>query len=94
MRRHVAGVLTVIDDAANLLPLAPTIHKIFENRDFVIVPKVTEARAEAGAGDYLSPQFATHILSISAAEFWLAYHRVLAQYLNKMSSPFLLACFV
>jgi hypothetical protein len=83
-----------IDDSVNLLPLRPDIHKCFDKRWFVIVPKVPGGGAapdtEAGTR---SPQYVSHILSTSAAEYWPTYHNTIVQYLENDSRPYLFARF-
>ncbi|PGG97114.1 hypothetical protein AJ79_09342, partial [Helicocarpus griseus UAMH5409] len=83
-----------IDDSVNLFPLRPDIHKCFDKRWFVIVPKV------AGGGiapemmtGTRSPRYVSHILSTSAAEYWPTYHNTIVQYLENDSRPYLFARF-
>jgi hypothetical protein len=74
-------------------------HRFFDKRWLVIVPKVpgdevgTEVGAEARAGTYPFSQYVTHILSGDAAELWPTFHNTLVQYLDDRSRPYLFARF-
>ncbi|EEH11301.1 conserved hypothetical protein [Histoplasma capsulatum G186AR] len=83
-----------IDNPANLLPLRPDIHKCFDKRWFVIVPKIA-----GGGGAHetdtstRSAYYVSHILSDNAAEYWPTYHNTIVQYLGNDSRPYLFARF-
>jgi hypothetical protein len=79
------------NEPANLLLLKSDIHKCFDKRWIVIVPKVP--RAVAGVEVAEPPRFVAHILSKDAAELWHTHHNTLVQYLNIDSAPFLFARF-
>jgi hypothetical protein len=95
MRRY-GRDLGDIDNPLNLLPLRPDIHKCFDKRFFVFVPKA----AGRGSASTLemetssrSPQYVSHILSASAAEYWPTYHNTIIQYLEDGARPYLFARF-
>ncbi|PGH29520.1 hypothetical protein GX50_07729 [[Emmonsia] crescens] len=83
-----------IDDSANLLSLRSDIHKCFDNRWLVIVPKVA-----GGGGTFdtdtssRSARYVSHILSRRAAEYWPTYHNTVVQYIENESGPYLFARF-
>ncbi|EEQ84126.1 hypothetical protein, variant [Blastomyces dermatitidis ER-3] len=83
-----------IDDSANLVSLRPDIHKCFDNRWFVIVPKVAGGRdAPEVVTGTRSAHYVSHILSTAAAEYWPTYHNTIVQYLDSKSRPYLFARF-
>ncbi|KAL7624887.1 hypothetical protein AAE478_004101 [Parahypoxylon ruwenzoriense] len=73
-----------IDNEVNTIPLKSDVHDIFDNRWFAIVPKT----ADSG-----TPQYVSHILSPSAAEFWPSQHNILIKSLYPDSRPYLFARF-
>ncbi len=72
-----------IDDQYNILPLRVDIHKYFDKRLFVIVPKPTSSGL----------QYTTHVLSNVAAEIWPEHHNILVNSLDPAAQPFLFARF-
>ncbi|KKZ66495.1 hypothetical protein EMCG_07775 [[Emmonsia] crescens] len=74
-----------IKDPVNLVTLRADIHKYFDKRWFVVVPKIP------GAGGPV--QYVSHVLSVNAGEIWPKYHNVLVQYLDSESRPYLFARF-
>ncbi len=56
-----------INDQANILPLRKDIHYYFDNRWFVIVPKIVTIATENTTP---SLKYVTHIISQEAAELW------------------------
>ncbi|QSS63998.1 hypothetical protein I7I51_01059 [Histoplasma capsulatum] len=81
-----------INEATNVLPLRSDIHKCFDNRWFVIVPKTAGTEVSTPAALH-SPQFVTHILSTEIAQYWPTYHNTLVQHLQVDCSPYLFARF-
>lgn len=84
MDRYSYGSFRDINNARNILPLRPDIHIIFDDRHFVIVPKVTEA------GTF---QHVTHIISSKVADYWPSHHNTIVQCLSEESQPYLFARF-
>jgi len=79
-----------INNATNLLPLRTDIHRCFDNRWFIIVPK-----SETGVAVPHSFRYVTQILSEEASdsELWPASHGVLVQNLHSGCGPYLFARF-
>jgi hypothetical protein len=82
--------LSDIDNQANIFPLRKDIHHCFDNRWFVIVPKIV--KVETGSATP-SIQYVTHIISRNAAEFWPTYHNTLVESLHNSSRAYLFARF-
>jgi hypothetical protein len=78
-----------IDNKANILPLRKDIHYCFDNRWFLIVPKIGKVETQPAS----SPQYVTHIISSSAAELWPIYHNTLVESLHPKSRDYLFARF-
>ncbi len=89
MSRYGAG-LSDIDNQENILPLRKDIHHCFDNRWFVIVPKI--ARVETGSATPFI-QYVTHIISRDAAGLWPLYHNTLVESLYNSPSAYLFARF-
>ncbi|KAF4634867.1 hypothetical protein G7Y89_g3244 [Cudoniella acicularis] len=89
MTRYGAG-LPDIDNRVNILPLRKDIHHCFDNRWFVIVPKIT--KVETGSATP-SIQYITHIISRDATEIWPIYHNTLIESLHSSSRAYLFARF-
>jgi hypothetical protein len=79
-----------IDNRANILPLRKDIHHCFDNRWFVIVPKI--AKVENGS---VAPsiQYVTHIITRSATGLWPMYQNTLVESLHVGSRAYLFARF-
>ncbi|KAK2793536.1 hypothetical protein FQN52_001122 [Onygenales sp. PD_12] len=78
-----------IDNAANTIPLTPSIHRCFDKRWLVLIPKPSNTEA----GGTPPTEFVTHILSESAAELWCDYHNSIVGDLDEHSRPYLFARF-
>jgi len=89
MKIYGAG-LRDIDNQANILPLRKDIYHCFDNRWFVIVPKI--AKVETGSATP-SIRYVTHIISRDAAELWPTYHNTLVESLRNSSRAYLFARF-
>ncbi|KAG5304192.1 hypothetical protein I7I50_11205 [Histoplasma capsulatum G186AR] len=81
-----------IHETTNVLPLRSDIHRCFDNRWFVIVPKTAGTEVSTPATLH-SPQFVTHILSTEMAQYWPTYHNTLVQHLQVDCRPYLFARF-
>ncbi|EER45825.1 conserved hypothetical protein [Histoplasma capsulatum H143] len=81
-----------INEATNVLPLRSDIHRCFDNRWFVIVPKTAGTEVSTPAAHH-SPQFVTHIISTDMAQYWPTYHNTLVQRLRADCRPYLFARF-
>lgn len=64
--KNAMGVYGDIDCSDNIIPLRKDLHKCFDDRWFVIIPKP----APSGL------HYVTHILSSYAAEIWPSYHNI------------------
>ncbi|KAF4637201.1 hypothetical protein G7Y89_g883 [Cudoniella acicularis] len=89
MSRYGVG-LPDIDNRVNILPLRKDIHHCFDNRWFVIVPKIVKVETESATP---SIQYITHIISREAARIWPIYHNILVKSLHNSSSAYLFARF-
>ncbi|KAF4631087.1 hypothetical protein G7Y89_g7047 [Cudoniella acicularis] len=89
MSRYGVG-LPNIDNRVNILPLRKDIHYCFDNRWFVIIPKIT--KVETGSATP-SIQYITYIISREAAEIWPIYHNALVKSLHNSSRAYLFARF-
>ncbi|KAG5301241.1 hypothetical protein I7I48_01190 [Histoplasma ohiense] len=78
-----------IDNLANTVQLASHIHRSFDDRLMVIVPKLSEEGSDSGP----VYRFVAHILQPRGEEFWSDYHNIIVQYLNRLSGPYLFARF-
>jgi hypothetical protein len=83
MDRYGGQGLGDINNSANILPLRSDIHRCFDDRWFVIVPKLATPP---------SHQYVTHLISNDAAEI-SPTHNTLVQYLSVRSTPYLFAHF-
>lgn len=94
-RYTIAAWLPDVDNPANLLPLRVEMHRCFDARGFIIVPKIANAAeaAEAAKAAEHPPQYVTQIIKSSEAEFWPAYQNVLVQHLSEAPHPYLFARF-
>lgn len=81
-----------INNTANLIALTPGFHRAFDNRWFLIAPKIGGSHGSE-QGSTNSPQYVSHILSLEAKELWPAYHNTLVQYLHPDARPYLFARF-
>ncbi|KAL7967090.1 hypothetical protein HDV63DRAFT_383706 [Trichoderma sp. SZMC 28014] len=55
-----------INNSGNIIPLRKDLHKCFDDRWFVIIPKPTSS----------GTRYVTHVLSLHAAEIWPDYHNI------------------
>lgn len=78
-----------VNNESNLVLLRPDIHKSFDNRWLVMVPKTADAQGTTGP----SLDFVAHIIHKRATELWAPYHNVTVQYLDKSCEPYLFARF-
>lgn len=72
-----------INCAENILFLGKNLHKCFDDRWFVVVPKSTTRGI----------QYVTHILVHNAAEIWPTYQNIIVRGLTSSSRPYLFARF-
>lgn len=79
-----------VKNAINTVYLRSDLHKYFDDRYLVIVPKIDEAESSSTP---IPPQYATHILSTNGAELWPRRHNVLVQYIPPNSRPYLFGRF-
>ncbi len=79
-----------INNEANILRLRKDIHHCFDNRWFVIVPKIVKVENESTDP---SIQYVTHVISPSTAGFWPRYHNTLIEPIDSLSRPYLFARF-
>jgi hypothetical protein len=89
MLKYGAG-LPDIDNKANILLLRKDIYYCFDNRQFVIIPKVSKVETESTIP---SIQYVTHIISRDAAGLWPIYHNTLVESLHNSSRAYLFARF-
>lgn len=83
-RKNAMGIYADINDPVNIIPLRKDLHKCFNDRWFVIIPKP----APSGV------HYVTHILSSEAAEIWPSYHNIEMHYLSNTNiKQFLFARF-
>jgi hypothetical protein len=90
MSRYGAGSLPDMNNRANILPLRKDIYHCFDNRWFVIIPKMTNI---VPGSTTPSIQYITNIISQDAAELWPAYHNTLVGSLHTKSPAYLFARF-
>jgi HNH endonuclease len=89
MSRYGMG-LSDIDNRRNILLLRKDIHHCFDNRWFVIVPKI--ATVETGSATP-SIRYVVHIISQDAVGFWPIYHNTLVGSLCNNHRAYLFARF-
>lgn len=90
MSRYGMG-LSDIDNQANILPLRKDIHHCFDDRWFVIAPKIAKVETESTTP---SIRYVTHITSRGAAELWPTYHNTLVEsFYSSRSGAYLFARF-
>jgi hypothetical protein len=83
-----------IDDPANIIILSPHIHRYFDNRSVVSVPKASriddiEIRSESRG----SSQYVLHLMSDSVRELFPNFQNTLVQDARESSRPYLFARF-
>ncbi|KAH6614476.1 hypothetical protein B0J18DRAFT_301456 [Chaetomium sp. MPI-SDFR-AT-0129] len=83
------GPLRDIDNKTNRLPLRSDIRTVFDNRWFVIVPKVFTT----GSSIQQPPEYVTHIMVGEAWELWPTHHNTVVQSLHRCSREYLFARF-
>ncbi|KAL7894689.1 hypothetical protein HDV63DRAFT_383525 [Trichoderma sp. SZMC 28014] len=83
-RNNAMSTYADMDNSKNIISLRKDLHKCFDDRWFVIIPKP----APSGV------HYVTHILSPSAAEIWPSYHNVEIRCLSQIhTKKFLFARF-
>lgn len=85
MEKYCSEFLLKVDTPNNLIQMKVDIHRLFDARGLVIVPKKITADGV--------PQYVTHMINNRDAEFWPTYHNVALQYLPRNSQAFLFARF-
>ena len=76
-----------MDGKLNIIPLRKDIHHYFDNRWFVIMPKIVKVETTTP-----STRYVIHIISQDGAELWPTNHNTLVE-THKISSEFLFAHF-
>lgn len=96
----ISTVFPKINMPPNLLPLDLSVHKTFDQWQFIIFPKTFKTESagsgsEAGTSVGARPPlpFVTHILHRNSAEFWPMRHNFVVHSLHQDAGPYLFARF-